>query len=612
MRGLNLLHLSCHPYYSIFIFVPDTLNMNAIFRPIVGGRVLGVLIPSIISNKLKLFNAETCHDILSISVEDFAAKKSTGAKSIEAFAKFKQFLEQKATMEDAVERSNQVIEVERVPLRLMVIIQLPTTGIVGESSAEMWRAYLDAVHEFIVLKDLDCKYSGEELIGKTYALFGHRYEEREVIAQRMGKSPERVRQLVQGIISKVGRFTTGITDHDPECRLDHRIVHFLNNERAFMEDELIATIEGLEGEAFKIRNLWFDMVGLRIGSPNKFNFTRGTLVFFNYQRHGDAFSVLGKAAVVYLNERAIEVGASELITHLKSECKEIAAVVLNELMPHMLSKLPEIEMLNNGDSEEQHYRLQFWKLSRGDRRAYRVLHERNEPMFIEDLLTEIKERMRAFDPGFDCTKESLRLTGTDTEFRSRGKLGMWGLAEWAHWDDLQTGGVDDVIRSVLNEEMRSFALQEIVARCCTVRPDLNTDSVQTRCYMVCMRLTDDRFILPEWAGMPEFKGLVIADREKYGDVLKKRSARVLGYLESILVFLEQQPNKTAYSSVIINHLKEVHPPVNNAVFYKLFNESALLRKIGKGQNKLKIQLVNECITPDETRHEGPQVQLRLW
>jgi hypothetical protein len=578
--------------------------------PIIGERVCGIRIPSILIKKLKHLNVQTGQDIINLSVDDFAAQRSVGVRSIDAFAKFKRQLEE-SLRKTGNEPRGETKEMAEDPAEVSkLLLTLPTAGIMETDADSMWRAYHDAVHEFVQLYDGDGKNQFEDLIGWAFGMFGRPHIENDEIGQQIGRSGERARQLTKKVVAVVRQFSIGVSYDSPRCCLDPKIHLFLKNERSRFEDELILPYTDQAAYLVAVKKLWYHITMMQIGPPAMFSFTQGKFVFFNYQRHGVAFSHLGKAAIEFLNERAIAVSESEMVKHLKAVCKAIPADVFNELVPNVLEKFPEIEALNSED-EGMRYQLYFWKLSRGDRRAYRVLFERNEPMSIEDLMAEIKERMLACGLTSDFTKESLRLTGTDNQFKSRGKMGIWGLAEWPHWDDLQTGGLDDVIRSVMGDECRGYEMAEIIKRCHAVRSDLKAYSIQARCYVVCIQLTDDRFILPEWSEMPEFKDRVIGDRSKYGEAMQKRTVKVLGYLESIIAFLEAQPDKRANSTVVVAYLKKTFPNASPAVFYKLFNESPSLRKVVVGHRKNIIELVDQGDSSVEEMPEGPQVQLRL-
>lgn len=137
-----------------------------------------------------------------------------------------------------------------------------------------------------------------------------------------------------------------------------------------------------------------------------------------------------------------------------------------------LSSVEDIEWL-----ADDRVQLRFDLMSTVDR-AWRILHERGEPVSYKDITGEINRRMqgsaRHFSPAMP--RNVANQIADDDRFVPRGRSGLWFLAEWPHEKNLT---IRQAAMEVLREHGQPMKLADIRRAVRVMRDDASDASIST-------------------------------------------------------------------------------------------------------------------------------------
>ncbi len=176
--------------------------------------------------------------------------------------------------------------------------------------------------------------------------------------------------------------------------------------------------------------------------------------------------------------------------------------------------LPEIEPIFIENIE--HYQMRFEKLTNSRDRAYRILLETGEAMYIDNIANEINYRLKEFEGRKIYNRHSLSLAG-DQRFVPRFKTGYWYLRSWGAINEK----LEDLVRNSILILGKPSTFSDITEVALDRWPKAKKSSIKTFIGKLCDKTTTGLYVLHEWKDKytdfeyhPKIKRVVSQEPEK--------------------------------------------------------------------------------------------------
>ena len=166
-------------------------------------------------------------------------------------------------------------------------------------------------------------------------------------------------------------------------------------------------------------------------------------------------------ALRLLKEKIIPLNEMQAVIEIKKTYRSLQ----NTQMIDVLYLLPEIEILDSRD--QTFFQVKFEHLSSAADRAYRVLLERGDSMYIDDIVSEINHRLVHTSTSKIYDRHSLAIAA-DKRFVSMAKSGFWTLKEW----NKNIDKLENLVKNALYKLNKPSTYEEIYQVISTDRPNI--------------------------------------------------------------------------------------------------------------------------------------------
>jgi hypothetical protein len=546
-------------------------------------------IPSILLKKFQALNIENLQQVSDIKLEEFSKIKSIGKSIVSALEEYQHYIN---------ENLNEVIKLQEIKQKEYVI-PLDFYKIDPNSLLELLN---ETVNDYLDLNDNE---KVKSIIVHLYGLNGAQIYTLEELSSYFSNTPERIRQLKHETLRKLDSFLIMGRDSNIKCSTRKEVSSLYQDlksrvlEKKILSKQIFIEIlinhYGSNNKNLAIIDLLIDLFNLYTCGKVDSYFTTAIVLLANSSEK-KKFLKTAETVMKFLRKEIIPQNQMQIIINSKKGTKTIS----NSDILSAIEILPEIEMIENDDICL--YQLKFEFLSNAPDRAYRVLFENGEAMYIDNIVAEINSRLLNTSTKKLYDRHSLTLT-IDRRFSALGKTGYWGLGSW----NKNSFKIEDLIKKALYSLGQPSTYDEIFAEIIKDRPELKETSVRSLIGRDCLRVEADKWILKEW-------------KQKYSDLSfsKRKKREVTNELEyrieqriKVIEFLKNQEFNTAPASTIIKALSKLDKRFTRISFYKLFNQTEYFSKSPFSKNvMIKLKQQNfENIIYDEFNWEAIKTKL---
>ena len=244
-----------------------------------------------------------------------------------------------------------------------------------------------------------------------------------------------------------------------------------------------------------------------------------------------------------------------------------------------INSLPEIEILSSGD--QTFYQVSFEALSNARDRAFRILKERGNSIYIDEIVAEINHKLANSETSKVYDRFSLALA-SDKRFKPKQKTGYWDLSEW----NTNRDRIEDLIRNALHSFDKPATAEEIINLIKRERPQLKDKSIKSLIGRDCLKVDGEKYILPEWK--QRYPSLAFIKRKQRINKSEPEHKTLLR--QKIIEYLNKIDVGSDTASKIIKAILPLSSKFKRQAFYKIFNETQYFKKFHENGN-FKIQLV---------------------
>lgn len=523
-------------------------------------------IPTMLINKFAKLGLENLQEISNIDLYKFSKMKGIGRSAVLELTNFKKEIEE--NLEDFYNIQIEKQKIHIFPIDYESINSNSFIELINESVIDYVNR-LDEVEKSVVfniygINDLE-KYSLEEL-GNYHS-----------------KSRERIRQIKNKILKDLQDFFNGSNADKLKCRCHEQIIsqynkfHKLINERRILSRELIDDI--LDEQFFYDRDysntvdLLIDIYGLTVCGKTETSFTSTTIILVPELDKGQIIK-LARFILSFLKKEVTVVNQMQLIINCRRKNKNLSNWDISQL----ITTLQEVETIQS--SEDNLYQIRFESLSNATDRAYRILLEKSDTMYIDDIVIEINKKLLHSTTSKIYNRDSLTLA-TDKRFIAQGKTGFWNLKIW----NKNSYKIETLVKNALYNLDKPSTSEEIFVYIQAHRPEVKENSIRAIIGMHCLNVENEKWILPEWK--KRYSDISLVKRKRRESTLEPKYR--IEQRKRIMIFLEHKDNKSAFSSDIIKAIEKVDKKYSRPSFYKMFNQEKYFSKTEKG-NKIIISL----------------------
>jgi hypothetical protein len=536
-------------------------------------------IPSILIKKFELLEINNIQQISDINIEEFSKTKGIGKSVVNKLIDYQTFIDDNLTELFDIQESK--TREYLLPLDYQNFDPHAFVDLLNESVTD----YLNLINSDF-LKGIINHYYGLNNCDK-YNL--------DELSSYYSKTSERIRQLKEGGLFDLNSFFYNGLDANFRCICKEEINHNYKNLKSEILEQKILSKEifkdilienyGYNNGNPEIIELLIDLFSLSVCGKVETTFTSGEIIVIdkaerkNFIKTAEIVLKTLKKEVSPLNEMRVIIN-----------CKRKSKTLTNTHILKAIEVLPEIEMIQNGDT--YFYQVKFEFLSRASDRAYRVLLENGDTMYIDNIVSEINRRLVRSNTSKIYDRHSLTLA-SDNRFNSQGKTGFWGLTIWGK----NSVKIELLIKNALYKLDKPSTYDEICQEILLERPKLKKTSIRSLIGRDCLKVENDKWILPEWK--QKYSSLAFARRKKR-EVTHEPDHRIEQRLK-VIEYLKQQQGKTALASVIIKSLENLDSRYTKVSFYKLFEQIEYFEKSKRG-DKIVVTLKqqnNSSIAIDE-------------
>ncbi|MCK0191401.1 hypothetical protein [Arenibacter sp. F20364] len=528
-------------------------------------------VPSILMKKFETFQIRSLQDVVSIDLNKFSQNRGIGRAVIDQLAQFQ--LDIINNVDHYTDLQLQNTKTHLLPLDETVV----ATSNILDLISEILTDYLN-----LLPKD---EHRG--IINHLYGLKGSDIFDLDDLSHYYPLSKERIRQIRHYQLQEIRSLFYGNYISSLRCEIRPELVEAFSNlqkhiasKRVFAFNELVETFkdnyacENASSHSALI-NFLIDLWQFSKCGKVESIFTNADLIVVDESNRG-SFIKAADRTIRMLKKKIIPQNKMQAIIEIKKSNRSLQ----NANILDALNVLPEIEILESND--QTFYQIKFEHLSSAADRAYRILLENGDPMYIDDIVSEINHRLAHTSTSKIYDRHSLAIAA-DSRFVSMAKTGFWTLKGWKG----NTERLEDLIKNALHRLNKPSTYEEIYGLIKSERPNIKEKSVRAITGRDCLKVEGNKWILPEW-------------KQKYSDLaFVKRKKRVVTsepeykteQRAQLIRYLDNKDGNKELASKIIKDLSPLDRHYTKVSFYKLFEQEEYFVK--DDQSKLTISLRNQ-------------------
>ncbi|RFN60350.1 sigma-70 family RNA polymerase sigma factor [Marixanthomonas ophiurae] len=524
-------------------------------------------IPSILLKKFDLLGITNLQEVSNIDILEFSEIRGIGASVVSKLKNYQDYIEH--NLIDLIELQESKTKQYFIPLDYPNLNPDSFIDLIKETVSD----YLNLGNNDL-LKGIINHYYGLNSSDK-YTL--------EELSDYYQKTSERIRQLKVRTLEKIDSFLSKGIDEELRCNCINELCsNYVKLKNEVFEEKILSRetlIEFLiENYSYnnkngEVVNLIIDLFSLHICGKVETYFTTADILIIDksekkkFLKTADLVLRTLKKSISPLNEMQVIIN-----------CKRKAKIITNKDIVKAIEILPEIEMIQNGDINL--YQVKFEFLSSASDRAYRILIENGDTMYIDNIVSEINRRLVHSNTSKIYDRHSLAIA-SDNRFIALGKTGYWGLKIWGK----NSVKIELLIKKALYKLDKPSSYDEIYQEVIKERPNLKESSVRSIIGRDCLKVESEKWILPEWK--QKYSSLAFAKRKKR-EVAHEPEYRIEQRLK-VIEYLNQKQSKQALASEIIKTLRPLDKNFTRVSFYKLFDQTEYFIK-SKNKNRIVISL----------------------
>lgn len=525
------------------------------------------LIPSKLFKKLKILNISTAKEVMDIDLKEFSQIRGIGPTVIEQLQDFQETIH---------EDINSLIDLQLSKTR-EYILPIDFEDIESESFIEVFK---ETINDYLNLLDDDKLH---KIISYSYGLNDLDKYTTDELAIYFENSSERIRQLKNEILNRLDKFLSGQKDENLRCKCENEISkHYLEIKSKIIDQKVLSKVSIYElvspkttiTENFSsLIDLLIDVLGIhRCGKVETIFTTAEILILDKFQKK--KFIKTAESVLKILKKEVAPLNEMQVIIKVRKRSKTL----LNLDILKAINILPEIEMIQSG--ENHLYQVKFENLSRASDRAYRILLENSDTMYIDDIVAETNRRLIHSNAPKIYDRHSLTLA-SDNRFSAHGKTGFWSLKSWKR----NSVKIETLIKNALYKLDKPSTYDEIFELIKEDRPNILEKSMRALVGRDCLKVEEEKWILPEWK--QKYSHLIFSRRKKR-EVTKEPEHRIEQRLR-IIEYLENKESNCDLGSNIIKALQHLDRRYTPVSFYKTFEQEEYFKKTIEG-NKILVKL----------------------
>lgn len=375
-------------------------------------------LPTILLKKFEAFGIKNLEEVLSINLEEFGNRRGVGVTVLQKLSKLKEQI--RNDLERFADIQAQAIKIHKLPINETTI-----------STSNFLELALEVVNDFLILLP---KQEHRGIINHLYGLNMVDKSGLNNLSQKYGLSQERIRQLKILLLDDLrkifnGKFNIALRCHVRQSIFEDfsEIQKYFSKKRVFYYDFLVETFrdkyscENVKNN-IAIINLLIEVFGFSRCKKIESIFTKADLVVADPENKKTFLKAADKSLSL-LMERITPINDLQIIKTVKRTNKSIQNIHIMDA----LNLLPEIEALEM--EEQTFYQVKFEYLANTRDRAYRILMEMGNPMYIKDIITEVNHRLAQTGSSKRYNSNIINL-GSDRRFIPIARTGYWTLKRW--------------------------------------------------------------------------------------------------------------------------------------------------------------------------------------
>jgi len=509
-------------------------------------------IPHILITKFDAFAIKDLATVLSINIAEFSQKRGVGKTVINKLTEFQERVQNDLAYFSDLQIQN--TKTHFLPINERII----STSNFLESASEVITDYLNLLP----------KVEHRGIINHLYGLNNTDKFSMDDLSNYYPLTSERIRQLRLFLLVEIRKIFNGEFNIELKCQIRQSLAEkfseiqkSLFSKRVFTFEEIIETFtdkyfceNAIENK--EIIDLLIDVFGFSKCGKIESNFTKADIIVVDEDNRKN-FLKAADITLRHLKKRIVPLNEMQTVIEIKKSNKSLQ----NTQIIDALNILPEIVIL---DSEEQtFYQAKFEYLSNAADRAYRVLLEKGDVMYIDDIVSEINHRLAHTGTSKIYDRHSLAIAN-DKRFVAMTKTGFWTLKEW----NKNIVKLEDLIKNALHKLNKPSTHEEIYQLISTERLNIKEQSIRAITGRDCLKVVGNKWILPEW-------------KQKYSDLAFLKRKKRINSTEpehrteqraQVIKYLDKKKDKKELASKIVKDLKLLDKRFSKVSFYKLFEQ----------------------------------------
>ncbi|MCF8369454.1 MAG: hypothetical protein K9G76_10465 [Bacteroidales bacterium] len=509
-------------------------------------------IPSLLTAKLETFDIKNLEEVLSIDIDEFSQRRGIGKTVIDKLCEF-----QKQIRNDIERFANIQIKNTKthfLPVNDTIISSSNFLDVASEVITDYLNLLLTPVHRGI--------------INHLYGLNNADKYIMSDLAHYYSLTRERIRQLKSILLEEIQRIFKGEFNTELRCQIRKsvsaeftEIQKFLSTRRVFSFDELIETFRDKyscrnASDYKEIIDLLIDVFGFSKCGKVESNFTIADIIVVD-GNNKKTFLNTAEKTLRLLKRKIVPLNEMQAVIEIKKAYKTLQ----NTQIIDALYLLPEIEILDSND--QTFFQVKFEYLSSAADRAYRVLLEKGDEMYIDNIVSEINHRLAHTGTSKIYDRHSLAIAA-DKRFVSMAKSGFWTLKEW----NKNIEKLEVLVKNALYKLNKPSTYEEIYQIISIERPNIKEKSVRAITGRDCLKVVGNKWILPEWK--QKYSSLAFLSRKKRLNTTEPEHR--IEQRTLIIKYLDKKKDKRELASKIIKELGPLDKRFSRVSFYKLFEQ----------------------------------------